>query len=235
VQASPSRNRIISLAALAWLIPALFFLKAALLGLRIVPLWDIPDELGHFAYARDLGSGRGLLPLGVAEIGADIMSDAYEQPTEAITNWIVQHPPLYHLLAGAVWKAGTLFTDDSALLFRLPRLVSAFFGALTLFFVFKIIARLGLGAYAALAVAAAFASVPTFAWMSAGTNHDTMIAALSAAAAWQFTEFMLGRQPQHAYASLLLLALAALTKITALVLIPPLIVILVLEMPWGRG
>jgi len=217
------------LRALAFIVPALFFVKAAVLGLRIVSRWDVPDETAHFDYARDLWSGRGIARIGEAKIDADIATDLFKRPTGPVDNWTAHHPPTYYVLAGAAWKAATLVTQDENWLFRAPRLVSAFFGALTIFFIYKIVHSVGLGEASAVAVAGGFAAVPTFAWMSSGTNHDTMVAALGTASAWQFSDFMLSRRARSAWLSVLLMSFAAATKITAVPVLAALVGCLALE------
>jgi len=57
-------------------IALLFFLKAIVLAFWITPLWDIPDEFAHFAYARDIALGKGIPLLGEAKIDADILIPA---------------------------------------------------------------------------------------------------------------------------------------------------------------
>ena len=217
------------LRALAFIVPALFFVKAAVLGLRIVPRWDVPDETAHFDYARDLWSGRGLARIGEAKIDADIATDLFKRPTGPVDNWTAHHPPTYYVFAGAAWKAATLVTQDENWLFRAPRLVSAFFGALTIFFIYKVVHSVGLGEASAVAVAGGFAAVPTFAWMSSGTNHDTMVAALGTASAWQFSDFMLSRRRVSLWWSVGLASLASATKITGLAVLVPLTALLALE------
>jgi len=220
---------------LAWVVPVLFLAKAGVLAARIIPLWDVIDETGHFAYARDLWSGGGLLRMVEAKVGSDIMSDLKQQPAAAIVNSAAHHPPLYHLLAGALWKAATLFTEDPHILFRAPRLVSPLLGALALFYIFKTIERIGLGPPTALAVSASVASVPRFAWQAGGTNHDIMMAALGAASTYYLVDFVMGRRLGSAWTSMMLMSFAAATKISGLVVLAPMAGVLALEMTVADG
>ncbi len=55
------------------LVAALFFVKAVLLALFVTPLWDVPDETGHYAIIADLADGRGLPLPGRSVIPAPSM------------------------------------------------------------------------------------------------------------------------------------------------------------------
>jgi len=216
---------------IAWGIVAIFLVKAIILGFWIVPLWDIPDEIGHFAYAREIVS-EGVLPLGQAKIDGDILANLYQKPTyQPENNWIAQHPPTYHILAGSIWKIATCFTDNPEWLFRAPRLASAIFGALTLLFIYKLIKVFHFGEKTSLAVMVIFSSIPMFSWLSSGTNHDTMVAMLGTASTYFFVLFFQNRKIRDAYFSVFLMSLAAATKITGLVVLAPLVGLLLLEIP----
>ena len=217
----------------AWCLIAIFFVKTIVLGFWIVPLWDIPDEIGHFAYARDIASGNGILPLRKAKIGEDILTHIHQRPTAEQNNWIVQHPPLYHIIAGVAWKGATHLTDDPEWLFRAPRIISALFGALTLLFIFKIAEIFCLSENTSLAVMAGFSAIPMFTWLSAGTNHDTLVALLGSASTYYFVQFFQNQKMCSAYISVFLMSLAAATKMTALVALAPLTGLLLLEITGG--
>lgn len=57
------------------MVAVLFFLKVFVLGFFVIPLWDIPDEIGHYAYAWDLAQGEGIPLLGHAKIEAEIIAN----------------------------------------------------------------------------------------------------------------------------------------------------------------
>jgi preprotein translocase subunit SecG len=42
--------------AIVW-IAALFLVKAVVLALFVTPLWDVPDEVGHYALVADMAEG----------------------------------------------------------------------------------------------------------------------------------------------------------------------------------
>ncbi len=212
-----------------WILILLFFLKTVILGLWIVPLWNIPDETGHFAYARQVASGEGVLPLRKAKIEADILTNCFQKPHPAESNYIAQHPPTYYVISGLAWKIATYFTNNREWLFRAPRVTSAIFGALTLLFIFKICLSFGLGVNACLAVTAGFSAIPMFTWLSSGTNHDTLVSLLGCISAYYFTRFAHKQKKVHAYLCCAFMSFAAATKMTALVVLPPLFILLLLE------
>jgi len=116
-----------------WAFALLFFLKAAGLALFVTPLWDVPDEVGHFAYVADIADGRGLPRLGQSVIPPDLVA-AWKgsAPESATLNWIAIHPPGYHIAAVPFLWAARAATGDLAWQLRLTRLSSALFGALAL-------------------------------------------------------------------------------------------------------
>ncbi|HYT31215.1 MAG TPA: hypothetical protein VEO37_01370, partial [Thermoanaerobaculia bacterium] len=73
-----------------------FLLKAILLALFVTPLWDVPDESGHYAIVADLADGRGLPLGGKSVLPPDIVADwgkGRALAPEETWNWVAQHPP----------------------------------------------------------------------------------------------------------------------------------------------
>ncbi len=193
---------------------ALFFLKAAALALFVTPLWDVPDEIGHFAYAADLADGRGIPAPGRAVIPADV---AAHWPGHAagspIPNWTAIHPPGYALFAAAALRAARAVTSDFELEVRLTRLTSAFFGAAAIFLFFELLVLAGADGAAALAGAAAVAFIPMFSHMASGVSHDTLSAALGALCAIAWVRLV--NRPTWAGAAAVALALALAGEVKA--------------------
>ncbi|HMF09604.1 MAG TPA: hypothetical protein VKJ00_10740, partial [Thermoanaerobaculia bacterium] len=106
----------------------LFFVKAAALALFVTPLWDVPDEVGHFALVADLADGRGLPTPGKSVLPEDLARDwtgGRDLPAAQRWNWVAQHPPLYHLLAVPFLVGARAMTSDRHWQYRAPRLLSA--------------------------------------------------------------------------------------------------------------
>lgn len=197
---------------------AIFFIKTLLLAFLIVPLWDVPDETGHFSYVRDLAESRSLPVLKKSVIEADIQNHVFQvQDCQPVDNWIAQHPPLYYFLAVPFYWLGELLTDDKDLLYRSPRIASALSGALTLFVLDKILLQFGLSLLIRLSVVASFASIPMYTLLSSGTNQDTTVALFCSLATLSWVRYINEFRFPDALWCAFWVALAAFTKMTALV------------------
>ena len=137
-------NTLLIMAAIA----IVFTAKALYLSFCVTPLWSIPDENGHLAYVYDIAEGRGIPLLGKGKVDSTIMSSrkGTAEARPAI-NHIAQHPPLYYIFASIPLKIGQQITKDKETLFKLPRIVSAISGGLTLYVIFLTIQLIGLDAY----------------------------------------------------------------------------------------
>src|SRR5215471_18944461 len=113
-------------------VAALFALKAAILAFWVTPLWDVPDEVGHYALIADIADGRGLPLPGKSVIPEELAKDWATRKSltpEERWNWVAQHPPLYHLAAVPFLEIGRLATHDPHLRYRAPRVLSVLSGA----------------------------------------------------------------------------------------------------------
>jgi len=219
-----------------YLLALLFFLKAIFLAFWITPLWDIPDETGHFAYTRNIGSLQGFPLLGEAEIEPDILSHVYGKPVKTgVKNWIAMHPPVFYILTGIVWKIGTFFTDSAEMLYRIPRVVSAFFGAATLIVIYRLLLLLNVRPVSSLGIVACLSFIPMYSHLSSGTQHDTTVTFFTALAVFFWSRYLLDKKNKDAYMFAFWLSIAAATKLSVLVLILPMVFVLFIELgpPWG--
>ena len=98
----------------------LFLIKTAVLALFVTPLWEVPDEPGHYAYVLDLTERRGFPVYGKTPLPAEVIASwkvsAAERPP---FNWVAQHPPLYHLLAAPF--PGSAASEGDGVRLRAPR------------------------------------------------------------------------------------------------------------------
>lgn len=120
--------------AAMWGLALLFFLKAAVLALFVTPLWDVPDEVAHFATISALADGEGLPRPGASVIPPRLVAlwkpgAAAGQP---VGNWVSIHPPTYHALAVPLLLAARAATPNVAWQVRGTRLLSALCGAAAL-------------------------------------------------------------------------------------------------------
>jgi hypothetical protein len=210
-------------------VAVLFFVKASVLALFVTPLWDVPDEIGHLAYAAGILDGRGVPPPGGAVIPRELAERWTGRPLPGpIPNWTSIHPPGFELLAAGALAGARAATPDFEWQVRLTRLPSALFGALTIFLLFRLLVLAGARSAAALGGATAVAFIPMFSHMSSGISPDALSAALGALAAIAWVRVVRLRTYSAALALALALAAAGAVKPTVApvllavaVLLPP--------------
>ncbi len=210
---------------------ALFTLQSLYLAFFLTPPGDVPDEVGHYSYVRDIADGKIFPLLGESYMAPDLwgMPEALQRP-ESRENWIVQHPPLYYVLAAVPLAVGDVFTDSGWFLYRAPRIVSALaLGALILV-LFRTLVVAGVPMRRAILVAPTIGFVPMVTQLSSGTNNDLMLLLLSALAMLYLVRFVLGQRLSDAYLCALWLGLAGATKMTAWVMMAPVVGLLLFEM-----
>ncbi|HEX7253507.1 MAG TPA: hypothetical protein VF376_11545, partial [Thermoanaerobaculia bacterium] len=205
--------------AIGW-IAALFLVKTVVLALFVTPLWDVPDEVGHYALIADIADGRGLPLPGRSVIPPDVIADWATKKTlspEEKLNWVAQHPPLFHLLAVPFLEAARLATHDSHWIYRAPRLLSAISGAAALLVFFALLLEASGDPFLSFTAAASVGFVPMFSHMASGTNHDVFLALLCAVAALYWVRLSRTGRFADAVPMAVALALAGAVKFSALV------------------
>lgn len=217
-EARKHRSRLLRTAGL---LAFLFFAKFVAYAWLVTPLWDIPDESGHYSYAKDVSSGE--LPLlGKARIDPEVQRSwkkrADAQPQG---NWIAQHPPLYYLLDAPFVLAARNVGMDFEHQVRAARLPSALFGALTILgmilFLATVTGRLELG----LAGGVFLGATPMFTHLSTGVSHDTLVACTATWAMYWVVRWLDSRRFRHLVCAGLLVAACTVTKITGLAMAVP--------------
>jgi hypothetical protein len=218
-----------------WLLALLFFCKVLLLAYSISPLWNVFDEMGHFAYAREVIEKRNIPVLNKSVIDNDIINHVHGKINQATKwNYIAQHPPLYYFGAGAVWKIATYLTNDPEWLFKAPRIMSALAGALTLVVLYSLLVMLTGDRLVGLGIASCIGCIPMFSQLSSCTNNDTTVTLLASLAVYFWVRYLREKKVRDAYIMAIWLSLACGTKMTALLLVPPMLVIVMFELstPW---
>jgi len=206
----------------------LFLVKAILLALFVTPLWDVPDETGHYAIVADLADGRGLPLPGKSVLPPDIVADwgrGRNLAPEETWNWVAQHPPLYHLLAVPFLGAVRAVTTDSHWRYRAPRLLSAVSGAVALLLFFAVFWEASGDSIFAFAAASAIGFLPMYSHMSSGTSHDVLLALLCGAAALFWVRLARSGLFSDGAKMGVALSLAGVTKLSALVVIAALLLL----------
>ena len=214
---------------------SVFFVKAAALALFVTPLWDVPDEAGHFGIVQDLVDGKGLPLPGASKLPENVLRDWMRAaPAQPMDNWVAQHPPLYHVLAAPFLAGARALTDDPRWLFRAPRLFSAICGAIALALFYLAFLRAGADEGLAFFSAAAIGFLPTFTQMASGTSHDIFVALLSGAAALFWARLHSTGRFADAAGMAAALGAMALTKLSALPVAAALLALSVRPLA-GRG
>lgn len=198
--------------ALLWAIVAVFMVFSLLFNFR-TPVgrngyFHTPDEGAHIAYVRYVAE-EGRLPRFEGYRGA-----GYE----------AHQPPLYYTLAAQVWKMGKILPIPPA---RAVRMLSMLFGILIVLTVHRI-ARILMADSPAVALASAgvTALLPMHIAICSAVNNDSLTNLLFALVLAEFA--LLYSQPKPSRWLALRMGvwagLAGLTKVTALLLIPAMVV-----------
>jgi len=222
-----------------WLLPALFspvprlFWVLLLVGLAcrvtfafLTPVFYAPDEQAHLNYIQYLVEHRSF-PVVQGKLG------------DAANDWEYCQPPLYYLLMlPAFYLAQEVFHDQAAIV-RTLRLCSVLLWLFNLWFGVLLLRRLQIRDKVVWLFVTAMASLlPTYTFVSAAINNDNLLATLGSGLLY----LLAGSEPSLRRALLLGLALglALLTKQSAVVLVPAVVVWSVFDWwkrrhPWAQA
>jgi hypothetical protein len=186
-----------------------------------------PDEKEHFLYILSLAD-RGALPTP---------DPARRTSPEQYVSYQAQHPPLFYALAALLYKAAAGF--GLPVVWYLLRGLCALCGAA----VVALSARAARAAFGdrpvvALAAAPFVAFLPMFGHMTGNLSNEPLAMALGAWAWLQMARIARGQTAFTLQGGVLLgvtLGLAALTRLTALLWLPPAVVVLTYAALRGRG
>ena len=227
----------------AALIALLFFAKFASYAWIVTPLWDIPDESGHYSYVLDVAEGEWPR-LGQARMDEQVQHSWINAQAKPQRNWIAQHPPLYYALAApaviAAKAAGLGFEQQV----RAARLPAALFGALTVLGLILFLAGATGRGELGLAGGIFLAATPMFTQLSTGVSHDTLVACTAAWAAYWIVRWLESNRFVHVLYAGGLVAMCTMSKITGLAMAVPLFFALAwrlwrtrvpADLPFGRA
>ncbi|MBN1953591.1 MAG: glycosyltransferase family 39 protein [Anaerolineae bacterium] len=239
------------------LVVALYVAVAVLYGATI-PIFESPDENGHYAYIHELTEGRGLPVQGTPS-------------GERVTGYVASHPPLYYALSAAAtfwvpddvdfldwaWRnpyhangyPGSVGNKNflvhtaaeafpwrgTPLTIHVARLVSTLLGALAVAGTYGTAWELGGGQrrqrhWLALGAAALTAFTPMLVFTGARVSNDAAVAAFGALVIWGAARLAV-RGLSHRGIALLgvALGLAVLSKLSGVTLAPAVALALVLD------
>lgn len=194
----------------------LFFIKFAVFAIYITPLWDSPDEPGHYSYVVDLSQGT-YPTLGKAPIKRKVVDSWLGPDARQGQNWIAQHPPLFYALATPIEIGGSaagLSLNDKV---RAVRLLNSLIGALAIVGLMAFITISTQSMYLGLAGAIFVAATPMFTQLSGAVTNDTLVACTAAWGAFWYARWMKTNIYSHALICALIIGLGCITKITMLV------------------
>lgn len=213
----------------------LFFVQALFFSIFITPLGDIPDESGHFAYVVDITKGRPLPTLGRTDnergyIPLDLWWNWETTSTDKRINYIVQHPPLYYILASVPYSIAKKFTNDKKIHAQAIRSISAISLGLMVFVIFKILTTINIPAPQATLISIWPALLPMTTHLGSGITNDILLTLICALATLYLIKFLLSQNIHFAYYCAFWLALAGATKMTAWILIGACLTVIAFEL-----
>lgn len=214
----------------SWLLAMVFVLKALYMGFYVTPPGDIPDESGHYAYARDIAGGEIFPIMSKAMIPKDLWLDTGETNTFLRDNYITQHPPLYYAIAAIPLKLTQLFTNDRWYQIRATRTVSAVSLGVLFLALFWTLVDAGISRERSLLLASTLGFIPMVSHLASGITNDIFLFMLCALATRHLVRFVKAQNLRDAYLCAVWLTLAGGTKMTAWVLIAGFVGIMLYEL-----
>lgn len=193
----------------------LLFVKFAFFAFFFTPLWEIPDESGHYSYVESLSKGTYPI-LGKAHMADDVTRSWLGPGKKPPPNWIAQHPPFYYLLDAPVVVLARAAGLDFEGQVRTARLLSSLSGALTVVGIILFITLATRDRRLGIAAGIFVAATPMFVHLSSGVSHDTMVACLASWSAYFLARWARSRSRVALCACAALMGLGAITKITTL-------------------
>jgi len=184
-------------------------------AVSFTPAFYAPDEQSHFNYVRHLVEQRTFPVL--------------TSPTPTPDNeWENHQPPLYYLLLVPACLIGRLFPDPLAASVLAMRGCSVMLWLLNVWLVVRLLRGLGLAdRFVPVFVLAMVCLLPTYVFVSSAINNDNLLITLATALLWLVTERNYSIR-QGLWLGLGF-GLALLTKQSAIVLAPAIVVVPLLE------
>lgn len=216
------------------LIAALFFLKFAAFALFITPLWNTPDESGHYSFVEDLSHGHYPV-LGEARMSRDVVDSWIKPGAHQGYNWIAQHPPLFYALDAPIVMATRALGASFDTQVRCARLLSSFFAALTLLGLYALLAEATERPLLGMAGAIFIGSTPMFTQLGSGVTHDTLIACTAAWGAYWYLRWVRSGEFPYALLCAFIIGLGCITKVTMLALAVPMFFVMAFRFIRTRG
>ena len=179
------------------------------------PVFYAPDEESHFNYVKYLAE-RHALPVATTKMG------------DPANEWEYFQPPLYYLGLVPVYRLTEILVHDQGVMLRVLRCGSVLLWLVNVWCAGVLLKRLKIeDGFARVFVFATVCLLPTYTFISSAVNNDNLLATLGGV-----TVCLMARREQTIRTSLALgwvLGMALLTKQSALVLLPAIVLWRVLE------
>lgn len=189
-------------------------IKFIFFGLFVVLPWSNPDEIGHYSYIREVGSGNFLPTHGIGQLDPSAMRSQFGNAPSRM-NWILGHPPLYYYILSPFSFLTSKLTTDAISILLILRVVNAFLSGLGLFFLGLATRRLTNSASATLFTIAVVAFSPLYVSLSGGLSNDIAVFTFCSLAAWFLVESLSREDLRLDFGVLAALSAASLSKTTA--------------------
>lgn len=218
------------------------FIVLALIYTWATPLFEASDELWHFGMVQYIAE-TGRLPVQVIDVETTYEQEGSQPPLYYLiaaalvkpidrTDFDVLRQPNPHAVAGVPGNVGNKnlvlhssphpSLERTALAVYILRLFSIFFGCVTVFAVYKT-ASLFNDLWPGVAVLAAGLTAfdPMFLFITGSVNNDNLVTALNSLVIWQLIVLLdRGFSTRRSLIIAVLIALASLSKLSGLVLVP---------------
>lgn len=167
------------------------------------PTFYAPDEQAHFKHIKYLAEHKEL-PIQTSKTGAES------------NDWEYYQPPLYYLISALVYSFTSNFTNDTSEQIVTLRALSIAFWMINVFLAYRILQRLELTQPAImLGVLTVFCLLPTYTFLSAMVNNDTLLVTVGLLLTYWLTQFR--KTLPWAFFAGIILAAGIYTKLSAVV------------------
>lgn len=218
-----------------------------------IPLYEAPDEPSHLLYVNFIASQHRLPNLNTPD-RTSVPYEGHQPPLyyalaagllnllgKSRVNPVIQQNPAFLANVPNVLNAYLHSPDEylqpDALIVHIIRLLSVFWGAVTVYLTYKIARTIQLTTDVSLLAAAINAFIPEFLFLTGTVSNDSMSWAMSSLVLLLTLRFYMNTDVDWHNVLYLGAALSAalLTKATSMILIPFIIAVIILKATFGEG
>jgi len=231
----------------------LTYIVVACLFSFTVPLYEAPDEPHHLLYVDFIAAQHRLPNLNTAD-RVSVPNEGYQPPLyyalaagllnllgrSRVDPVILKNPAFFSTVPNvlnAYLHSPDEYLQPDALIVHIIRLLSVFWGAVTVYLTYKIARTIRLTTDVALLAAAINAFIPEFLFLTGTVSNDSMSWAMSSLVLLLTLRLYVNKDVDWHNVFYLGAALSAalLTKATLVILVPFIIVVIMLKATLGQG